>query len=106
MKTTKGGIDLAKNVIQVHNVDDGGRTVLKKPLKRDQVAPSFANLPPCLLGMEACGSADLWARKLEAYGHMVLPHCGIMIFIILAERQGTVGERIFTRASGCSNRDE
>ena len=71
MKITTIGIDLAKNVIQVHGVDERGKTVLKKQLKRNQVAPFFANLPPCRIGMEACGSAHHWARKLESFGHIV-----------------------------------
>ena len=71
MKITTIGIDLAKNVIQVHGVDERGKTVLKKQLKRDQVVAFFANLAPCLIGMEACGSAHHWARKLESCGHTV-----------------------------------
>ena len=71
MKVTTIGIDLAKNVIQVHGVDEGGKAVVKKQLKRDQVASFFANLPPCLIGMEACGSAHYWARKLQSFGHTV-----------------------------------
>jgi transposase len=71
MKITTVGIDLAKNVFQAHGVDERGKAVLRKPLKREQVAPFFANLPPCLIGMEACGSAHHWARKLEAFGHTV-----------------------------------
>jgi transposase len=71
MKITTAGIDLAKNVIQVHGVDERGKAALKKPLKRAQVLPFFANLTPCLIGMEACGSAHFWARKLEALGHTV-----------------------------------
>jgi transposase len=71
MKLTTIGIDLAKNVFQVHGVDERGKTVLRKPLKRDQVAPFFANLTPCLIGMEACGSAHFWANKLQAMGHTV-----------------------------------
>jgi transposase len=71
MKITAIGIDLAKNVIQVHGMDERGRAVLKKQLKRDQVASFFANLPPCLIGMEACGSAHHWARKLTELGHTV-----------------------------------
>lgn len=69
MKIRTFGIDLAKNVIQVHGVDECGKTVLKKALKRDQVMPFFANLPPALIGMEACGGAHFWARKLQALGH-------------------------------------
>jgi transposase len=71
MKVTTAGIDLAKNVFQVHGVDEHGKTVLKKQLKRDQMATFFANLPPCLIGVEACGSAHHWARKLQSFGHTV-----------------------------------
>ena len=52
-------------------MDERGRAVLKKQLKRDQVGSFFANLPPCLIGMEACGSAHHWARKLTELGHTV-----------------------------------
>ena len=71
MKITTVGIDLAKNVFQVHGVNEHGKTVLKKQLKRDQFATYFANLEPCLIGMEACGSAHHWARKLQGFGHVV-----------------------------------
>ena len=71
MKITTSGIDLAKNVFQVHGADGRGKSVLKKALKRAQMLPFFANLTPCLIGMEACGSAHYWARKLEALGHTV-----------------------------------
>jgi transposase len=71
MKLTAIGIDLAKNVIQVHGVDERGKAVLRKQLKRSDVLRFFANLEPCLIGMEACGSAHHWARKLTALGHTV-----------------------------------
>ena len=71
MKITTVGIDLAKNVIQVHGMDERGKAVLKKQLKRAQVASFFANLPPCLIGLEACGGAHYWARKLSELGHAV-----------------------------------
>jgi len=71
MKITTIGLDLAKTVFQVHGVDERGKAALKKVLKRAQVLPFFANLQPCLIGMEACGSAHHWARKLEALGHTV-----------------------------------
>lgn len=71
MEITTIGLDLAKNVFQVHGVNERGKAVLRKQLKRDQVAAFFANLPPCLVGMEACGSAHHWARKLQALGHTV-----------------------------------
>ena len=71
MKITTIGIDLAKNVFQVHGVDEHGKAVLNKPLKREQMASFFVNLPACLIGMEACGSAHHWARKLQSMGHTV-----------------------------------
>ncbi|PLC55486.1 IS110 family transposase [Pollutimonas nitritireducens] len=71
MKIKTVGIDLAKNVFQVHGVDERGKTVLRKQIKRDQMASFFINLPTCLIGMEACGSAHYWARKLQAMGHTV-----------------------------------
>lgn len=71
MKITTVGIDLAKSVFQLHGVDGAGHTVIRKQVKRDQLAPFFANLPPCLIGMEACGSAHHWARKLQSLGHTV-----------------------------------
>lgn len=57
MKITTAGLDLAKNVIQVHGVNAHGKREMRKALKRDQVLPFFANLTPCLIWMEACGSA-------------------------------------------------
>ena len=69
MNITTIGLDLAKNVFQVHGVDEQGKAVLKKQLKRNQVLPFFANLAPCLIGMEACAAAHHWARKLVGLGH-------------------------------------
>lgn len=71
MKITTVGIDLAKTLFQVHGVNEHGKVVLKKQLRRDQVAEFFAQLPVCLIGMEACGSAHHWARKLDGFGHDV-----------------------------------
>jgi len=71
MQITTVGLDLAKNVFQVHAVNEHGKAVLRKQLRRDQVAAFFANLPACLVGMEACASAHHWARKLEGFGHTV-----------------------------------
>jgi transposase len=65
------GLDLAKNVFQLHGVDECGKVRLRKQLKRGQVAAFFANFPPCLIGMEACASAHFWARKLTELGHTV-----------------------------------
>ena len=71
MKITTVGIDLAKNVFQVHGVDERGHVMLKKQLKREQMLDYFANLPACLIGMEACGGAHYWARQLRPLGHEV-----------------------------------
>lgn len=71
MKVTTLGIDLAKNVFQLHGVNEFGKPVLKKQLKREQMAAFLVNLPPCLIGMEACASAHYWARKLQGFGHTV-----------------------------------
>jgi transposase len=71
MKITTMGIDLAKAVFQVHGVDVCGKAVLRKQLKRKDVPGFFTNLEPCLIGMEACGSAHYWARKLTTLGHTV-----------------------------------
>jgi transposase len=76
MKVTTIGIDLAKNVFQVHGIDDHGKAVLKKQIKRDEMAVFFSNLTPCLIGMEACGSAHYWARKLRLLpSDVVNPRC-------------------------------
>jgi transposase len=71
MKITTIGIDLAKMLLQVHGVDKHGKAALRKQLKRKDVVSFFANLQPCLIGMEACGSAHYWARKLSELGHTV-----------------------------------
>jgi transposase len=71
MKITTIGIDLAKSVLQIHGVDERGKAVLRKQVKRKDVMKFFANLEPCLIGMEACGSAHYWARKLTELGHTV-----------------------------------
>ena len=65
------GIDLAKNVFHVHGVDRAGKTVMRKKLMRAQLSAFIAQLPPCLIGMEACGSAHYWARQFQAFGHTV-----------------------------------
>jgi transposase len=71
MKITTVGIDLAKNLFQVHGVDERGKPVLGKQLRRGQLAQFFVNLPPCLIGMEACASAHHWGRTLQRFGHTV-----------------------------------
>lgn len=63
------GIDLAKSVIQVHGVDTSGEVVVRRQLRRGQVLQFFAEQPPALIGLEACGSAHYWGRELRALGH-------------------------------------
>ena len=70
-KITTIGLDLAKNVFHVVCCDAHGKVVRKKMLKRSKVSGYFANLPPCLVGMEACASAHHWARELGGLGHQV-----------------------------------
>ncbi len=70
MKTiTLLGIDLAKEVFELRGVDALGNTVLKRTLKRDQLAAFTVNLPPCRIAMEACGGAHYWCRLFQSQGH-------------------------------------
>jgi len=69
MQTTTIGLDIAKNVFQVHGVDARGRVVLRKRLARARVRTFFANLPRAVVGLEACAGAHYWARELQALGH-------------------------------------
>jgi transposase len=71
MDITTMGIDLAKNVFQLHGVDVQGKTVLKKRLSRTELSEFVAKLPSCLIGIEACASSHYWARKFTALGHEV-----------------------------------
>jgi transposase len=65
------GIDLAKSIFQLHGVDSKGRMSLRKRLTREKVLPFMANLPRCVVGMEACGSAHYSAREIQKLGHEV-----------------------------------
>ena len=66
------GIDLAKNVFAVHGVNDSGRAALVKPkVPREKLLPLIAQLPPCLIGMEACSGAHHWARQFRQHGQTV-----------------------------------
>lgn len=65
------GLDIAKNVFQVHGVDNAGNAVLRRKVRRDQLIPLLRDMQPCLIGMEACATAHHWARELIALGHVV-----------------------------------
>lgn len=71
MNIKRIGIDLAKQVFQVHGVDSHEHVVIRKRLRREQMDRFFKELPPCLIGMEACGGSHYWARVLMGYGHTV-----------------------------------
>src|SRR5437588_9011894 len=71
MQVTTIGLDIAKNVFQVHGIDAKERVVVRKQLRRSQVIAFFSALPRCLIGMEACATAHYWARELRKLGHEV-----------------------------------
>jgi transposase len=69
VKITTVGLDLAKSVFSVHGVDERGNAVLRKTVRRGKLLEFFAQLPPCVVGMEACGGSQHWARELRQLGH-------------------------------------
>jgi len=71
MQITTIGLDLAKNVFQVHGINDNGDVVSNRALRRSQVLSFFESLEPCLVGIEACGTSHHWARELIKLGHDV-----------------------------------
>src|ERR1700716_3832358 len=71
MQITTIGLDIAKNVFQVHGIDANEKVVARKQLRRSQVRAFFKALPPCLVGMEACATAHYWARELTKLCHQV-----------------------------------
>ena len=70
-EVTTIGLDIAKSVFQVHGVDDAGAVTIRKRIGRSKVLEFFANLPSCLIGIEACPAAHHWGRELQALGHTV-----------------------------------
>ncbi len=77
------GVDLAKNVFQVHGVDGNGNVLIRRQLRRARVMPFFAKQPRCLVGMEACATAHHWARQLIGLGHEVrlMPPCYVKPYV-------------------------
>ena len=65
------GVDIAKNVFQVHGINERGEIVVPRQLRRRQVLPFFGRLSPCLVGMEACATSHHWAREIAQCGHEV-----------------------------------
>src|SRR5690554_5512380 len=78
------GIDLAKHVFQLHAADERGNKVFSKTVQRDQLRLTLAQLPPCRVAMEACGSAHYWAREIQALGHEteLLPPQSVKPFVL------------------------
>src|SRR5690348_7602798 len=70
-KVSTIGLDVAKSVFQVHGVNEVGKVVVERKLRRGQMLTWFAKLAPCLIGIEACGTAHYWARALQKLGHTV-----------------------------------
>jgi hypothetical protein len=107
------GLDLAKNVFQVHGADVSGRAVLRKKLRRDQVLEFFGQIPACVVAMEACGGAHFWGREIGKLGLQLLDLVGLRLDMpghLLADgpqlvrvfRQGFEGvqhEAVFTRSA-------
>ena len=71
MEISTIGLDLAKNIFQVHGINSQGEPVVRKALRRSQMLPFFAKIQPCLVGIEACGTSHHWARELTKLGHDV-----------------------------------
>ena len=87
MDITTIGVDIAKRIFQIHGVDKKGKTVLKKKLMRDQVLTFMTNIPKCLIGIEACGSANYWAREITKLGHEVRLIAPQFVMIKLMRKQ-------------------
>src|SRR5258707_9930867 len=71
MQISTIGLDIAKNVFQVHGIDANEKVVVRKQLRRSRVIAFFEALAPCLIGMEACATAHYWTRELTTLGHEV-----------------------------------
>jgi len=71
MQITIIGLDISKSVFQVHGVNEPGEPLLRRQLRRREVLRFFANLEPCVVGIEACHSSHYWGRELSALGHDV-----------------------------------
>ena len=90
------GLDIAKHVFQVHGVDAGGAVVVRRKLRRDDVATFFAALPPCVVGIEACATGHHWARVLTALGHEVrlMPAAYVKPYVKRQKNDATDAEAI------------
>ena len=98
MKVATIGLDIAKQVFQIHGADKAGRTVLRRRLRRKEVARFFSEQPPCLVGIEASGSAYYWARVLGAYTYNkrvnYIPPVAQHLMLLQTLNRGVSEERI------------
>src|ERR1700723_662920 len=90
------GLDIAKSVFQVHGVDNDGKVVIRRQLKRRYVLAFFEKLQPCLVGIEACASSHHWSRELQALGHTVrlMPPAYVKPFVKRHKNDATHAEAI------------
>src|SRR6202140_2019913 len=90
------GLDIAKSVFQVHGVDAGGQVIVRRQLKRRYVLTFFQKLSPCLVGIEACGSAHHGSRELQALGHTVrlMPPAYVKPYVKRQKNDATDAEAI------------
>ena len=90
------GLDIAKSVFQVHGVDNDGKVVIRRQLKRRYVLAFFEKLPPCLVGIEACASSHHWSRELQALGHTVrlMPPAYVKPYVKRQKNDAADGEAI------------
>src|SRR6202167_5373226 len=90
------GLDIAKSVFQVNGVDSSGQVVVRRQLKRRQVFGFFQELPPCLIGIEACASSHHWSRELQALGHDVrlMPPAYVKPYVKRQKNDATDAEAI------------
>jgi transposase len=96
MEISTIGLDVAKNVFQVHGIDATGDVIVRKTLRRAQLLPFFAKLPPCLVGVEACGTSHHWARELIGLGHEVrlMPPAYVKLYVKRGKNDAVDAEAI------------
>ena len=101
MQITTIGLDLAKNVFQVHAIDGTGEVAVRKALRRSQIRRFFEQLDPCLVGIEACGTSHYWAREITKLGHEVrlMPPAYVKPYVKRGKTDASDAEAIRTSRS-------